>query len=179
MRKTLFLLGGLDDQDIDWMLAVGSRQQLAADAIVIHEGHPIEALYIVLQGTLAVMVPGSANQEIARLTVGDMTGEMSFVDARPPSATVKAIEEAILLSIPRSDLLLKMAQDPAFAARFYRSIAILLSQRLRDMDRRLGQYQESEGLSGPEADELDPNVLDALHLAGLRFDRMFKRLVES
>lgn len=178
MRKTLFLLGGLDDQDIDWMLAIGSRQQLTADTVVIHEGQPVEALYIILQGTLAVIVPGSQSREIARLTVGDMTGEMSFVDAHPPSATVKAVEETILLVIPRADLLLKIAQDPVFAARFYRSIAILLSQRLRDMDRRLEYYHEGEGLGGADADELDPNILDALHLAGLRFARMIKRLIE-
>ncbi len=173
MRKVLFLLGELSDKDVDWMMAAGKREQIPPGAALIQEGKPVEALYIVLEGLLRVSVESAGSRELARLGSGEIVGEMSFVDARPPSATVKALENSTVLSIPRSQLAAKLEREADFAARFYRALAIFLSSRLREMDKaqsEAGQY---------DPDELDPNVLDMLHLAGSRFDRMLKRLMAS
>jgi len=136
----------------------------------------INALYIVLDGLLSVYtVRPDCEIEIARLGAGEMVGEMSFIDARPPSATVKAIKESLVLAIPRSQLVSKLAQDSDFASRFYRALAIFLSDRLRGM---VGQHGYGKDQPAAEAtDELDESVLDNLHLAGSRFDRILKRLV--
>jgi len=171
MRKVLFILGELSDKDVDWMMAAGRREQVPPGAVLIQEGKPVEALYIVLEGLLRVSVESAGSRELARLGSGEIIGEMSFVDARPPSATVKALENSTVLSIPRSQLAAKLEREPDFAARFYRALAIFLSSRLREMD----QAQSAAGQYDP--DELDPNVLDTVHLAGSRFDRMLKRLM--
>ena len=171
MRKVLFIFGELSDNDVDWMMAAGKREQIPPGAVLIQEGKPVEALYIVLEGLLRVSVESAGSRELARLGSGEIIGEMSFVDARPPSATVKALENSTVLSIPRSQLAAKLEREPDFAARFYRALAIFLSSRLREMDKA----QSAAGQYDP--DELDPNVLDMLHLAGSRFDRMLKRLM--
>jgi len=59
-----------------------------------------------------------------------------FIDVRLPSATVKALEDSLVLSIPRQQLAAKLQQDVGFASRFYRVIATLL--RLQGMLSRLG-----------------------------------------
>jgi CRP/FNR family cyclic AMP-dependent transcriptional regulator len=171
MRKVLFIFGELSDKDIDWMMAAGKREQIPAGAVLIQEGKPVETLYIVLEGLLRVSVESEGSHELARLGSGEIIGEMSFVDARPPSATVKALENSTVLSIPRSQLVAKLEREAGFAARFYRALAIFLSSRLREMDKA-----HSEA-SHDDPDELDPNVLDMLHLAGSRFDRMLKHLM--
>ena len=109
-----------------------------------------------------------------------MVGEMSFVDAGPPGATVTALEDSAVLAIPRSQLSAKLEQDSGFAARFYRAIATFLSDRLRATVGQLG-YGEVQSLAEEAiaADELDDNVLDNIHLAGGRFDRMLHRLMGS
>lgn len=177
MRKALFFLGILNDQDVEWMIATGRREAIPADTTLIHEGRPIDAVYIVLDGAFRVSVEALQGQEIARLMSGEIVGEMSFVDSRPPSATVKALEPSRVLSIPRQQLEAKLQQDTHFAARFYQSLAVFLADRLRSTTSRLG-YGTAEALveDAEYEDELDDNVLDNVFLAGARFDMMLRRL---
>ncbi|MEK7684841.1 MAG: cyclic nucleotide-binding domain-containing protein [Verrucomicrobiota bacterium] len=178
MRKVLFIFGELNDFDIDWMTSAGRKEQLAKGACLIHEGKPVSAFYIILDGSFKVSVAALGDKEIARLGTGEIVGEMSFVEDRPPSATVKALASSVVLSIPRVQLAAKLKQDTAFAARFYRALAVFLSFRLRKTVSQLGYGKSSPTEEEKEAsDELDANVLDNVYLAGARFDRMVKRLM--
>ena len=107
---------------------------------------------------------------------------MSFVDARPPSATVRAQEDSTVFAVAKSVLTAKLASDLGFAARFYRALAIYLSTTVRERHRALG-YATGEAVAPEEeeddADELDPNVLDGVYLAGERFSRMVRHFLSS
>lgn len=178
MKKVLFILGQLNDLDIEWLIKVGRKEQVPAGKTLIREGQIIDTLYIVLDGILAVSTRALGGQEVARLGAGEMVGEMSFIDARPPSATVTAAENTVVLAVPRGQLAAKLAQDMGFAARFYRALATFLSDRLRGTVSRLG-YGQGQPLEAEidYADELDENVLDTVHLAGARFERILKQLM--
>jgi len=177
MRKALYLLGQLSDTDIEWMIREGARQRIPAGSVLIREGQPIDALYIILDGSVEVSGTGVAGTAI-RLGCGEVVGEMSFIDARPPSATVTAAEGLVVLGIPRKSLAAKLEADPRFAARFYRALAVFLSHRLRDTVGRLC-YGKGQPLREDVEyeDELDAHTLDNLHLAGSRFDRVRQRLL--
>lgn len=188
MRKVFYLLGQLTDDDVEWMLAHGRKERIDTNHILIREGRQTDALYVLLHGTLEVSfaaaqqhLPGesrSAGPASVRLGCGEVVGEMSFIDARPPSATVSAVEPSILLAVPRGVLAAHLEEDPAFAARFYRALAVFLSQRLRSTVSRLG-YGAGKSLNEEVEyqDELDPDVLESVHLAGSRFDRVLRRLL--
>jgi CRP-like cAMP-binding protein len=92
---------------------------------------------------------------------------MSLVDSVPPSATVAAKVDSVALFLDKQVLLRKLAGDHAFASRFYRALAILLSDRLRATERRMVYGEQKHGL-GDEAmrmkDELDPGVLPSQKL---------------
>ena len=182
MRKALYILGHLSDLDIEWIIAQGRAEDVAHGHTLIQQGRPIEYLYLILAGWFAVVDERMDGQELARLGHGEIVGEMSFIDANPPSATVVALEPGRVLALSRSRLQAHLDRDPAFAARFYRALAIFLSDRLRATVSRLG-YGEPEATSLDEdtvqPDELDPNVLGTLHLAGTRFDRILKKLSEA
>lgn len=179
MRKVLFLFGQLNDDDVEWMLAAGDKRPVPAGAVVIRQGVPIDALFILLAGRLAVLL-GREEREIARLGAGEIVGEMSFVDARPPSATVRALEDSAVFAIPKPALSAKLAADLGFAARFYRALAIYLSTTVRERHRMLGYGTAADvGELEDDPDELDPTVLDGVYLAGERFDRMLKRLLAA
>jgi len=178
MRKVLFLFGQLSDEDVEWMLDHGSRRSVPAGAVLIRQGVPIDAIFILLEGKLSVWLAGRTEREIARLNAGEIVGEMSFLDARPPSATVKGLEEATVFAIPRTALAAKLAADLGFAARFYRALAIFLSTTVRERHRSLGYGADVVADEGAEdEDELNPAVLDTVYLAGERFDRMVKRVL--
>ncbi|HWM90079.1 MAG TPA: cyclic nucleotide-binding domain-containing protein [Thermoanaerobaculia bacterium] len=182
MRKVLFLFGQLSDDDVEWMLRAGRKRSLREGDVLIRQGVPVDEVFILLEGRLAVWLKLRRDQEreIARLQAGEIVGEMSFVDARPPSATVKALEESTVFGISKAVLSAKLSADQGFAARFYRALAIFLSTTVRERHRALG-YGSEEDLEGmeDEADELDGNVLDGVYLAGERFDRMVKRIMVS
>src|SRR6185436_5638115 len=98
MRKVLFIFGQLTDADVEWLAKHGRRRRVAASTVLIHQDVPVDTLYVVLRGELAVM-QGPSKKEIARLGAGEIAGEMSFVDARPPSATVVARGDAVVYAI--------------------------------------------------------------------------------
>ena len=101
------------------------------------------------------------------------------MDARPPSATVRALEDSTVFAVPRAALAQKLATDLGFASRFYRALAIYLSTTVRERHRTLGYGDEAALAQAQEDDddELNPAVLDTVYLAGERFDRMVKRVL--
>lgn len=180
MRSVLYILGELQDEDAEWMTSVGSLRRAPSGTTVIEEGRPSDALYIVLDGTLTASVAAQRDQDVGLLGRGTIAGEMSFVDGLPPSATVRAQEDAMLLAIPRGALESRLRENQPFAARFYKALAMLLADRLRQGNKRLA------GETGPQldhdvvdVDEMDPDSLDSLYLAGQRFDRILKRLASA
>jgi bacteriocin-type transport-associated protein len=180
MRKVLYILGQLSDDDIEWLMHAGNRRRIPTGTVLIREGKPVDALYIVLEGLLAITVAALDGKEVDRCGCGEIVGEMSFVDALPPSATVTAVQDSVVLSVPRATLAKHLAQDTGFAARFYRALAVFLSDRLRHTTRRAAAWAGGELDEHSTADdELDPSVLDNVHLAGARFDLILKRLMGS
>ena len=177
MKKVLFILGELDDDDIDWVIETAVRQDVVAGTVLIREGQPIDTLYILLEGTLSVSVAAMGDREIAQLSSGDVVGEMSFIDTRPPSATVTATQPSLVLSIPREQLATKLRQDVGFASRFYRSLAIFLSHRLRVTVNQLGYGSNNQfEMTDLSRDDLTRDAKDNVALAETRLDWLLRRL---
>jgi CRP/FNR family transcriptional regulator, cyclic AMP receptor protein len=180
MRKVLFILGQLTDSDVDWLTKTGQKERVSTGTVLIQEGQPIENLYIVLDGLLSVTDAELGGRELARLGAGEIVGEISMVDSHPPTSTVTALQDTILLSISKTRLGVKLEEDISFAAHFYRAIAIFLASRLRGTVTLLG-YESSQPLQQEVVyqDELDENTLDTVYLAGTRFERMLKQLMNQ
>jgi CRP/FNR family cyclic AMP-dependent transcriptional regulator len=177
MRKVLFILGQLSDEDVEWLSKTGNRDRVPSGKVLIEEGRAIDSMYILLDGKMTVSLKGIGN--VATLSSGEIMGEMSLIDSRPPSASITAESDCLVLRIPRSTLTARLESDVGFAARFYKAIATFLSDRLRGTVQRLGYGDTGASLDeDTELDgELDLNVLDNVHLAGARFERMLKTLL--
>jgi CRP/FNR family transcriptional regulator, cyclic AMP receptor protein len=135
MRNSLLLLGELSDEDVEWLQQSGEKVRIPAGGVLIEEGQPIKALYLLLDGTLEVKAGTSGQQRtVAHLATGEVIGEMSFVDHRPPSATVIAETDIVVLAVSQEQLLERAEADLAFGRRFYKGLAFCLSNRLRLMN---------------------------------------------
>ena len=167
MRKSLILLGILNDSDLEWMLRTGVKKRVATGDKAVAERQALDSLFIVLTGSFGVVVGGK--ERVARLLAGDIVGEMSFIDSRPPSATVVADEDSWILEIPRDQVNERLNDDPAFAARFYHAVAIFLSLRLRATSSQLGYGQARRAGDEEDDDEIPDDILDKLAIAGHRF----------
>jgi CRP-like cAMP-binding protein len=178
MRKVLYILGHLSDEDVDWMARRGRHLDVEGDSILVREGVRLDDLFIVTAGRAAVEVKGLGR--IASLGAGEIVGEMSFVDSAPPSATVRADGRCTLLAIDRQEVRARLAEDAGFAGRFYKAMAMFLADRLRGtvdrMKARPGQALAEQQIM---EDELDEDVLDQVSLAGARFERLLHALARS
>jgi bacteriocin-type transport-associated protein len=199
IREILFTFAELNDSDIGWMIATGSATRVPRGEVLLHSGRPVEAMHILLDGKMVASVSEDADnpltrafsnleqtetieREFAQLSRGDIVGETPFVEANPPAMTIRAVEDAIVLSIPRLKLAAKLLNDMGFAARFYRVLAILLADKQQGVINRLGygRITYSSGQSLDEQltyeDELSSSFLAQVTLAGTRFDWMLKQI---
>ncbi|GAB2180919.1 hypothetical protein DLREEDagrD3_11420 [Denitratisoma sp. agr-D3] len=178
MRKVLYILGQLDDMDVDWLSRNGIKRRIDAGTAIVRQGQPVQSLFVLLEGRLGITVKGLGH--IASVGPGELIGELSFVDRAPPSATVAAEGECVVLEVDKKALEAKLAADPAFGHRFFRALALFLADRLRGTMQRMG-YGGDSGLDSEEIleDELDDNILDGVSLAGDRFDRLLRTLSEA
>lgn len=178
MRKVLYILGDLDDADIEWLVRHARRRTLAPGATLIRQGEATDDLFILLEGRLAVSVEGLG--EVARLGAGEIIGEMSFVDSLPPAATVTADGDALVLAIDKADMRAELRRNDGFAARFYRALAVFLSDRMRGFQtRQAGGAPGALAAEGALEDELDEGLLDTVSQAGESFTRMIRRLSQA
>ncbi len=173
MRKALYFLGILDDSDLEWMIRHGKKVSLAPGAILIEQGKATDWLYFVLNGALEVYTRATA--EVALLKVGDVVGEISFVDSRPPTATVRAQVESKVGAIPRSLIMERLRENVGFAARFYQSLAIFLADRLRTYMVKVDTRKPQLDQDIEDEDELAAHLLSNVSMAGTRFTEMQRR----
>jgi CRP/FNR family transcriptional regulator, cyclic AMP receptor protein len=174
MKRVLFVLGQLNDLDIDWMMRHGSRKYLRSGDWLIRQGEEVENLFIVLSGTFSVINEYRPDIEIASIGPGEVLGEMSFIDARPPEASVLTMENATVFYISKEMIKKHMRKEPDFAARFYLAISMFLSNRLRTTMSTLGF-----SLSPDDVDEIDLNVMQQVGQAGHRFSQILHKFSEA
>jgi len=162
MHNMPYIVNGLSDSDMVWLLSMGKLKPLAPGERLVEAGRPVDDLFFIMRGTLAVLL--ADDTLVTTLTEGDVVGEMSFVDQRPPSASVRADEVAEVLAIPRKKILKRFDQEPVFAARFYRALAVFLSERLR------------ETTAAAHAPDQDAAADENVKAASDRFRRLAKKL---
>ena len=178
MKKALYILAEFSDRDFDWLLAAGRKVLISNRTVLIEEDKTSDALYLVLSGSFSVSSSAVEGQEIARLREGEVVGEMSFVDSRLPSATVRAVEDSWVWSVPRNKLAVKLLQDVEFAAHFYQAMAVFLSDRLRDTVNRL-RSSGSQPSSAESNADLNPQLEKNIDLAKARLDWLLQRLKDT
>jgi CRP/FNR family transcriptional regulator, cyclic AMP receptor protein len=124
----------------DWTLIESKAKRISVSLgqEIIKEGARIDHLYVLRQGSASVQLEGTTSQAVlATLGSGDVFGEMAFLGDSTATASVVAKDEVEIDAIWADDLRELIATFPGFGARFYRSLAVILAQRLRQTSREL------------------------------------------
>ena len=116
LRKVLYILGLLTMKTSIGSRTQALRESLKPGEVVVEEGGQFEHLFIVLEGKLSISIRGS---EVAEIGQGEVVGEISLLDSRPPSATATASTQSLLLAIPLSAINSQLNSDSGFAARSF------------------------------------------------------------
>ena len=112
-----------------------------AEEIIISEGVYDSYLYIVVYGEVKIIKDGN---EITRLNEpGDAFGELAIIDGNTRSATVIASITTLCLASDVS-FIDRMPADEKYKCYsvFYRLIAEILTQRLRETNREVSSLKE-------------------------------------
>lgn len=113
-------------------------KHFASGDTIVSQGSDNTSIYVISDGEVQVLLESDeGSQELARLGIGTIFGEMTYLTHGTASATVVACEEVEVLCLEHSQILAMTHDDPEFAGRFYRSLAITLAYRLRHTNRQI------------------------------------------
>lgn len=103
-----------------------------AGEVIFEEGQPGAALFLILEGRVAIELCRQDNTVVlATLEKGAFFGEMALVNEAPRSADARALDDTWALALYRNDLSELIHRDPQAACQIYRSLASMISDRLR------------------------------------------------
>jgi CRP-like cAMP-binding protein/cytochrome P450 len=127
-EEALATFPGHDQPTVQQALSRATRQRFAAGAIIVREGDPADAFYLLEKGTVAVstLVDGAV-QSVADLGEGDWFGEVGLLLNAPRNATVTAGANGADTLVLDRDTFLEMVAASDLVAR---EIGQLLRKRV-------------------------------------------------
>jgi CRP-like cAMP-binding protein len=152
----------VDVQGLDACLACLRLRRFKREETVFHQGDPGDALYIVVSGSVKVVLPAPDTGEgaiLATLGRGQFFGELAMLDGQPHSADVVALEPTETLVLGRADFERLFESEPSIR----RSLVLALARELRrltdhvealhflDLPQRLAQRIAELALASPDA----------------------------
>ncbi len=139
------LFEGAPDPVVKAMMAGSELRELQPGERLLANGDENNILYLVLQGTLQVRIPGAARTNVP-VTRGECVGELSLIDGFEVSADVVAEAEALVLGIEREQLWHVIDRAPIVARNLLRMLAKRVrndNRRLQDADRMQRRYEKA------------------------------------
>jgi signal transduction histidine kinase len=137
------LFADLTDEEVDDLWAAATRMDAAPGEMVIAEGDPGDAVYIILSGELEVIKRDAGrNITLATRRPGEFLGEMSLLEQAPRSASVRAVVASQLLVIGPEAFRRLLARQPEAATTLLRTVV----GRLRSTEASLIQSDKLASL---------------------------------
>ncbi len=120
--------------DDDWALLVekGETVDFKKDQVILEEGERRRALYVILEGACRVEQSHQGKDvKVADLGANEFFGDMNYLEGVGASASVIAKEPTKVLIITPEETNTLLLSVPGLETRFYQSLALSLSKRLR------------------------------------------------
>jgi len=132
LLRRLKLLADFTDEQLQRFTEFVEVQRVPQWATIVKQGDRGDAMYLILEGELSVRTKMSgAETQLARLSLGDVFGDIALFDQGPRSADVVSDTSAVLLKIS-SAAFAEMAQKaPELATPFLLAIGRTLAARMR------------------------------------------------
>lgn len=130
------ILRGLSAMEVDDFLAKCEKMYLSAWAKVFSGGEQNRALYIILEGSVQILLEGVGDNPsvLAELGPGDVFGESNFFHAAPHHSTALCTSATVLIQIQRTRYEELLANNSVTALRIGANGAEILAARLQATD---------------------------------------------
>jgi len=134
LRK-LDMLQWVDIASVQGLLQNCPVMSLQTGEALLKAGTANRTMFMVLEGRFGVYLDSNCRECIAEIPAGGTVGELSVIDERPTSATVKALEPGRVLAVDEDMFWLIVAASHAFSA----NLLVLLSSRMRETNRAVAK----------------------------------------
>lgn len=135
---------GFTVDEYESVLGLLDQKAYAKGDLILHEGESDRTLWILVKGTCEVVKTNKAHSEhrLATLETGAVFGEMSFFQAAPHSATVRAVSAVDVMRLTREKYEQLYLLCPQASYKIALSVVSLMAQRLRRMDEWICSFIE-------------------------------------
>ena len=141
------LLADLPQEDLAGLAADSNTLALTAGEVLMAEGSPPDAMYVVMDGELEVSrIVGRSDVLLNVCGPGEVLGELGIVHGRPRSATVRARTDTRVRRIPAEALDRLLAHPPSA-----RALLVATSRRLERDEALLRQHERMAALGSLSA----------------------------
>lgn len=174
--RNIDLFHFFSSEELAAFLERATEVQLPKGFILFHENEPGQEMYIVLQGQIKVF---RGNRVIDFIKPGDYFGEMAIIENQPRSASVAALEDAVLLQVPLEVFHEYFSRQPKSLVAMMRT----LSQRVRrDLEILGREYEQINMMVHDMTNLLTPfHLLEVLekNVPGLAGNRYLACMVKA
>ena len=125
---------GLDDSQIARLLVAGEFVDLAGGTILAEENRPLDKIFFICSGRVAVTIAGRAVSQVER---GSFIGEVAFLTDTPATATVIAEGDVRALAFERAKLKHFFDNEEEVAGLIYQLLGRELAHKIKVSNRLL------------------------------------------
>jgi len=130
----------LTEDERQWLVSNGQSTTYKTGEPVISEGEVVTSLLLIKSGNLRVTrtyLDEMSAEFAGPLGPGEVIGEMSLMDKKGASANLIADGDTEIHAIPGALLRSKLESDLEFKARFFESLFLDLTRKLRSTNQRV------------------------------------------
>lgn len=122
------LFGGLDPEGLARLAERAVERTYKKGQLVFYQGDPAEALFVVIEGRIKVVVVSEEGDEMLLVTLQpvDVFGELALIDGEPRSASAETMEQTRVLVLTRATFLAALRESPAMTESLLRSLGAVL-----------------------------------------------------
>jgi len=132
------LLEDLDDSELRKVANVIQETTFKKGEHVFREKEETKGIFLLHSGKVEIskITPDGWKQTLAVLTKGSFFGELSIIEHRLHEANAVALEDTVILFIPKEDFEKMENEDLLLATRIMKRLILVLSVNLRQMNEK-------------------------------------------
>ena len=152
--RSIPLFGRVSESDLEELATQLIERRFPKNATVVEEGLPGDYMYVIREGRAKVTKASEHGREkiMNFLETGAFFGDMALLGDETRSASVKTLEESVLLALSRRDFIDLLQQSPDLAL----AVIAELANRLRETN------EQARSLSFQGVEERTRNLFERI-----------------
>ncbi len=133
------LFCSLSKRELRGIAAIVHKRSYQEEEYVFRKGQPGAAMFIIRSGEVEVIDHDGRDHDTTIATLGPdaFFGELALLDDSPRSASVRASASTEIIAFFRTDLERLLAAFPQIGMQVYRSLALIIGNRLKKSNAQL------------------------------------------